>query len=487
MTENVKMDSGRSRLQKLSSLVIPILLFSVPLTLFVIKTIDASLLPYILKAHEASLAISIGLWITGTYLTVRIINLTFWDAIKLAFGHSVPALLRDLVNAIIWFGGLCGIVVFVFNESITHILATSAVILGVIGFTLKQFITDAFAGIVIGLHRPIKEGDWLQINETSNIGRIVEINWRMVRIVTPDEITFLVPNSQLIENTIKIFSEPELFFRDEIQITLPFTLTTHQAERILLSAANQVDEVAAIPRKSIVSIADYSERGVLWRLLYWCPHPGQIPGIRFKVHQNITRNLYFIGIEIPVPKHLVQMVPETTKNSENELHKDLLLMRIPLFSGLTHQELLYLSANTKTRLWIAGNPILSQGEPGDSLFIVREGLLSVRIKNNDGIESEVGKLSSGQFFGERSLLLGDVRSATIVPIIDSCVSEITKEVMSKLLHERPEIIKYLSQILSERDAINQYKTHANDSVNPEEAEAVTQKFFRRINKFFGLT
>lgn len=486
MTENIRTDRQKSLLQRLSELVIPILLFSIPLTLFVIKYADPELLPYI--AGEVSLVISISLWITGTFLTIRIINVSIWDAIKVTLGYSVPALLRDLVNAIIWFGGLCGIVVFVFDESITHILATSAVILGVIGFTLKQFITDAFAGIVIGLHRPIKEGDWLQFDEVSGIGRVVEINWRMVRIVTPDEITLLVPNSQLIENPIKIYSEPELYFRDEIQITLPFTLTTQQAERILLSAANQVDEVAAIPRTSIVSIDDYTERGILWRLLYWCPHPGKIPAIRFKVHQNIVRNLYYIGIEIPIPKHIVQIVPEKKTVPEDELHVDILLMRIPLFSGLTRQELSYLSTHMETRLCISGHPILRQGDPGDSLFVVREGLLSVRIKDKDDMEIEAGKLSSGQFFGERSLLLGDMRSATIVPIIDSCVSEITKSVMSKLLQSRPEIILHLSEVLSERDIINYNKTHEKDVEIEKEigTEAIAQKIFRRIHKFFGL-
>lgn len=485
MTSNSKPNSENLFLARIRSLAVPLILFAGLLMLHVSSYAYADLLPFVLSA-ELFQVITAGLWIAGICLINRIIDVVLWDGIKRVRGHSVPGLLRDLVATIIWFCGFCGIIVFVFDKSITSILTASAVIMGVIGFTLNHFILDAFAGVVIGLQRPFKEGDWLQFDEAWGVGRVVEINWRAVRLVTPDEITFLVSNSQLIDNYLKIYSQPELFFRDEIRITLPYTLTTYQSQRILLGAANQVEVVAAIPRTSIVSIVDYTERGVLWRLLYWCPSPGQVPIIRFKVNQNIMRNLYYVGIQIPAPMRVVQHLPPLPAIPEDEVDIDKMLARIPLFSGLTNQELCYLSLHTKTRLFLAGHPVLRQGEPGDSLFILREGLLAVQITSKNDTELEVARISSGQFFGERSLLLGEVRSATVVPVVDSTVSEITKQTMAKLLHDRPEITTYLSEVLSERIA-NRDKMEAMSIASIEENHSITKLLLNRIRAFFGLT
>ncbi len=46
------------------------------------------------------------------------------------------------------------------------------------------------------------------------------------------------------------------------------------------------------------------------------------------------------------------------------------LRRVVLFEGLTHNE----------RTWLADEPIVRQGDPGSSLFVVKEGILDVTLK-----------------------------------------------------------------------------------------------------------
>ncbi len=129
---------------------------------------------------------------------------------------------------------------------------------------------DAFAGIVLGLQRPFRVGDWIQAEASAALGRVAAMTWRAVTVVTADGITYVVPNGQLINNLIKGYTRPQPFFRDEIRLTLPYSVTTHQAQRILLGAAGQVEEDPPIARTPAVTILDYTDRGVLWSLLYWC-------------------------------------------------------------------------------------------------------------------------------------------------------------------------------------------------------------------------
>eukprot|EP00397_Hematodinium_sp_SG-2012_P002186 GEMP01002192.1.p1 GENE.GEMP01002192.1~~GEMP01002192.1.p1 ORF type:complete len:968 (+),score=173.95 GEMP01002192.1:11-2914(+) len=65
-----------------------------------------------------------------------------------------------------------------------------------------------------------------------------------------------------------------------------------------------------------------------------------------------------------------------------------------------------------------GTTIVKQGEPGDCLYCIKSGVLQVLI-NEDGEEKVIRKLTQGSYFGERSLLYSEPRSATV--IADSAV------------------------------------------------------------------
>lgn len=433
-------------------------------------------------AQPLNSLVTILLYLCSAFLLIRLINVMIWGKLMRARGYETPYLLRDIVAIFIWYGTTCVIASMIFEQSLISIMASTTVILGLFGFSLQKPILDAFSGIVLALQRPIKVGDWLLVGDKNEIGRIVEMNWRAVRLVTADEIVFIVPNGQLLGQHVKVYSNPERFFRDEIRVTLPYGVTTHQGERILLGAANQVEEIAAIPRKSIVSIADYTERGVLWRLLYWCPDAGRIPVFRFKVHQNILRNLHFLGIEVPVPILDLRHVPSTADEAEGMMGIDPLIQHVSIFAAMTTDELRQLSYLSKTRLIIAGVPLLRQGDSGDSLFILRDGFLDVLVNTGEQPETVVGHINPGEFFGERSLLLGEPRSASIVPVVDSMVSEIPREAMVKLMHDRPELAVYLGEVLTERQSRSAAKL-ANCHHVVEQHQSVFDQIVNRIRVF----
>ena len=167
-----------------------------------------------------------------------------------------------------------------------------------IGFALRNLISDVFTGIALGLERPLKIGDWIEFDQ-GEPGRIVEINWRSSRLVTADEISVVVPNSQLATAAFRNYSTPQKYWRDKFDIVLPYDVTYRQAERILLSAVAQVPNSANVPRKPDVLIGDYLERGTTWRLRYWVPDYSRLAVTRYEIKRNVLRNLYYAGIEVP--------------------------------------------------------------------------------------------------------------------------------------------------------------------------------------------
>ena len=121
------------------------------------------------------------------------------------------------------------------------------------------------------------------------------------------------------------------------------------------------------------------------------------------------------------------------------------------------------------------------------MCILAEGLLEVLIANADGTQLKVSGLSPGTFFGEKSLLTGEPRSATVVCIVDSVVGEISKNCMAILLEGNPELVEIIGRAIVKRDLHNEL---ALSRVTIEEVESkvssTAAKFALKIRNFFGM-
>ena len=79
------------------------------------------------------------------------------------------------------------------------------------------------------------------------------------------------------------------------------------------------------------------------------------------------------------------------------------LSRLALFSDLSNPELVGVAHAFEEELFPEGARILRQGLSGSSLYFILDGEAAVEI---DGVERV--RLGRGEFFGEVSVLLGDV-------------------------------------------------------------------------------
>lgn len=95
-----------------------------------------------------------------------------------------------------------------------------------------------------------------------------------------------------------------------------------------------------------------------------------------------------------------------------------LLQLSPLFADLHADELELLADLCQETCFDAGELIVQEGEPGDSVFILEEGEACVVRVDEDGHERELASMVRGQFFGEMSVIERSTRSATVVAVTD---------------------------------------------------------------------
>lgn len=405
--------------------------------------------------------------------------LDFWARQRVKM--DAPKLLKDLSSLILWLVAAVLIAAKVFAVEISGLLTASSVVIAVIGFALRTTIADIFSGISMAMEQPLKVGDWIQITGY-DAGQVVETNWRATKLVTPDQLTIVVPNSQLASRPFINYSTPEPFFRIQFPILLGYDVTAHQAERILLSAVSQVTESMAVPRKPDVLIGEFKEHGVVWNVRCWMPNYPSLPPVRYEIQRRLLRNLHYSGCSVP-NKALELISSEDTATKRSRKAKEFSFFRqIDIFEELTLEELQILSEKCVTRLFLKGKPVVRQGEDGDSLFVVKEGKLSVIITTPEGRNLPVGHLIPGSFFGEMSLLTGSPRSASVMPDVDSVVLEVTKETFRQLLEKRMELVELLSKTLATRQVANQLLMQADEP--PPEPEKLSGQIFKSILSFF---
>jgi len=89
------------------------------------------------------------------------------------------------------------------------------------------------------------------------------------------------------------------------------------------------------------------------------------------------------------------------------------LKTVDVFQPLTPTDLTHVAEQMKKRRFAPGDTIIRQGDTGEEFFLVADGRVSVAIRRPGDSEREVAVLGKGQFFGERALITGEPRNATV--------------------------------------------------------------------------
>jgi CRP/FNR family transcriptional regulator/CRP/FNR family cyclic AMP-dependent transcriptional regulator len=90
------------------------------------------------------------------------------------------------------------------------------------------------------------------------------------------------------------------------------------------------------------------------------------------------------------------------------------LARIPLLQDVSPEGLTQLTRSLRRRAYHRGEVIFHQGDPGDTLHLVRSGRVKVVLPAETGDEVLLAILGPGDCFGELALLDGEPRSASVV-------------------------------------------------------------------------
>ncbi|MCP3963286.1 MAG: cyclic nucleotide-binding domain-containing protein [bacterium] len=122
----------------------------------------------------------------------------------------------------------------------------------------------------------------------------------------------------------------------------------------------------------------------------------------------------------------------------------------PLFSTFSGQELLAVIRGLSLLNFEPGEIIVSESEPGDSLFVLATGSVRVYVRNAENRNKEVRLLEQGSFFGEISLLSGNPRTATITAATPVEILQLDRRTLDSIAAQHPHVPQIIREFYEKR-------------------------------------
>jgi len=209
------------------------------------------------------------------------------------------------------------------------------------------------------------------------------------------------------------------------------------------------------------------------------------------VRNRIDTALRRAGIPLTLPAQAVFVTNETEerrqrKEKDRDRTREDALRKAEMFARLSDEELDQLADGLRFSPFSAGEVMTRQGAEGHDLYLIHQGRVGVRVQAN-GVETEVAELGPGAFFGERSLMTGDKRSATTVALTDVVCYRLPKAELEGILKKRPELADELAEILARRaNELDARRQHLNAQAREQHIESDRRRLVSQIRNFFGL-
>jgi CRP-like cAMP-binding protein len=126
-----------------------------------------------------------------------------------------------------------------------------------------------------------------------------------------------------------------------------------------------------------------------------------------------------------------------------------ILRKVPVWSGLSESSLEQLAAEIDVVEVGPGDAVFREGDPGDSMYIIADGLVRVHCG-----ERNLKKLAAPQFFGEMALFESAPRSASVSAIEQTTLLRLHKQAFLQLLNSRIDVA--IGMLLEFNQRLNGY-------------------------------
>jgi len=277
-----------------------------------ITTINTYTEPF-LKGGITNFIVTVTMmWISSwvfTQIIKRILN-NFLKRNKLdesnfKFLHKI---LKGIIYTLLGFG--ITIQIIPLNELALSILASSGVVVLIVGFAAQEAFSNIVSGFFISFFRPFSIGHLVSLPNNNIIGTVENITLRHTVIRTLENNRVIVPNSiinkAIIENrdildktACRIFTIT-IAYHSNLDLAKKIMLEEAYKNPLLLDQRSKKEIKEEVPQITVI-VSDLKESSIELRMSVWAKSSGDAFNLMAQLRESIKKRFDSEGIEIPYP------------------------------------------------------------------------------------------------------------------------------------------------------------------------------------------
>jgi small-conductance mechanosensitive channel/CRP-like cAMP-binding protein len=383
--------------------------------------------------------------------------LFFWGVVRLLMdavdyasrrARDTSNILRDLISLILYAAVVVGVLAADFQVNVYSLVASVGVLGVVIGFAVQQTLGDIFSGLALQLQRPFDHGDWVRSGQF--LGRVQSVGVRSTTMITRNNERLEIPNSAIAKEALTNYGTPPVC--DEISIGITYNEPPNRVREVILKVMSDVPHVLLEPSPEVLAW-EYGDWAIKYRIKYWIADYGLQEEIRNGLLTSLWYTLRRNNMEIPFPTQTLDVrTPKISRRPQVEFENEIIreLRQIDFLGNLADEEMRLLVPNVQVHEFGAGETLFSQGDVGDTMYIIRRGRVEVLGRTDNGMKRSIAVLARPQIIGEAGMMTGEPRNATCRAQTDVEVLELNRESFSELFKQHPEAVEQISEVIANR-------------------------------------
>lgn len=399
-------------------------------------------------------------WISLAFTINTILNEYVWDRMLVDNEvRRIPKLLTDGVSLLIYAAAIMVVMHYVYDESITVILASSGAIAFVVGLAAQPTVQEIFAGLSLSTTKALRMGDFVEIDGI--YGEVYEINWRSVSLKSPNTGSlYIFPNSAIASKTILNFSEPTGLFKYWIVFYIDFAYSPELAIRTVAEALENSRYVCRDPKPDF-NMLGFTTTGIEIRVRFYFDGDDPWWDAQNEVCMAIWSSLRRKGIRLGIERMRLGSGDEFDVNpwvSEKAWIPDdnitELFSKNPLFSDFDSNSLSTIVKASQKRDFTPPDCAYIDNLSEDFCYLIIEGTMKAYQVLENGKEAPVATFKEGEFIGFDKLSDNKkIGTHKLQAAEYSVVYQIEANALHNLLTTSPDTLDYINTQISELNSL----------------------------------
>ncbi|OAV45582.1 mechanosensitive ion channel domain-containing protein [Lewinella sp. 4G2] len=404
--------------------------------------------------HDLSKLVLTAVIIVGLAAVMGIINGVLFETSNST--QKVPKLFLDLGRILVIVVGIGFTLSYVWGKDLSSLATALGVSSIVLGLALQDTLGNLFNGITLINERPFQVGDFIEVD--GHAGRVVEVNWRAVRLLTRERDLIVLPHIKVSQSAIMNHSQPEVHWAQKLMLGFSYDHAPNFVKRVMLEVCEATPGIMAFPEPE-VKVDDFADSAVVYEIEYYIENYGLHEDVK---NDFMTRVWYAAkrnGIDIPYPQVNIHQEPQLEKQADEDnarsRHLDFAIKMLNIPEDVEH---IADEKGVELLSYGEGENIINYNINNTGLYLLVSGEVQLLTRSAAGVPKMISELHRGDFINQ-ILQTGSRKNIVAAKATeDSEVIYFPQEIVRRLVNRYPQLAHRTEEIMvSRRQQIKKIK------------------------------